>query len=564
KKYVRDVKTSTDALLSIINDILDLFKLSSGKMPLVPHDYDFLQFIDVLSAYAGKGSEKKSLEYRFETIGKPPLSLYGDEKRLMKVLKNIISNAVKYTKKGFISFKIIINEDDITFEIRDSGKGIKPDSIESLFNVFEQEENVTGINEHADKTGLDLPIAKKLIALMDGKLNVVSEYGVGSVFTVSIPKIIGDINKLTLKPAKTDLFFAENTRILIVDDNEMNLEVAKGLITSLYGIQCDTALSGTEAVLCAKKNVYDLVFMDHIMPEMSGTETAHRIRDAGGSNRSLPIIALTVNTVIGIKDLLIKEGMNDFLAKPIIIDEMTDILRKWLPKEKRIQKTVMTDEHDFVKEENRVIKAAEMIAALDVKSGLTNVAGKEKVYEKSLKLLSEKIPKMITTMEDALNDNNIGDFTIHVHGLKSSLAVVGANSLSKTAFTLEKAGKEKNMDFCKETLPDFVRQLHDLKKKISAVFDSEAPESDNASGKPKGEREKAVAFLEALKEAAGNYDFETLTGTITQMSEFDFGSKMNSDVVKLKNLSELFNYSGIQTVIDELKTEIQNNPAFFE
>ncbi|MCL2077717.1 MAG: response regulator [Oscillospiraceae bacterium] len=338
KKYISNIKFSADSLFCTINDILDLSDLTSGKMTLSPRDYNFVQLIDGVSSLARFMTESKKLEYKFSIAGELPTCLYGDDARLRRVLINIIGNSVMFTEKGFISFKVIINSDKISFEIRDSGKGIKPERMPNLFDEFNQSEKSDAETRTANTdniTVLGLPISKKLIDLMKGDISVDSQRGIGSVFMVTIPQIPGDKNNLKVKAIDSNMYFSKDTRALVVDDNEINLQMTEGLVSTLYGIKCDIAVSGREALTLAEKNKYDIIFMDRAMPEMDGVKTMKLIRELGGVYANLPIIALTADADTGTREYLIEQGMNDFLAKPIMIDQLGDILQRWIPKEKR-------------------------------------------------------------------------------------------------------------------------------------------------------------------------------------------------------------------------------------
>ncbi|MCL2637276.1 MAG: ATP-binding protein [Oscillospiraceae bacterium] len=559
--YMSDIKLSADSLLKTINDILDISRLSAGKMSLYLHDYNFIQFVDNISAYARFTSENKNLEYNFNVPEKLPQCLFGDSARLKQLLTNLISNAVKFTKKGSVSFSVISRENDILFEIKDTGMGIKPEHAKSLFDPF------SFTLKTSTGAGLGLAIAKSLARLMDGDISFESEYEAGSTFTVIIPKIIGDSGKLQTVTSKASLNFVSDTRILIVDDNEINLNVAKGLVTSLYGIECDTALSGIEALAYIEKNKYDLIFMDHMMPEMDGIQTTKRIREKNEAYATVPVVALTANTAIDAKDILIRAGMNDLLAKPIIIEEMSNILQKWLASKKcapEINSENLQIDDDllsFMEKGGRIITAAMSIPELDVNAGLSAVAFKEDFYESSLKLLFAKIPKIIIILEKCFEDNNLSEFALHINGLKGSLSAVGAVSLSAIAETLENAGRENDYKLCENMLPEFTDSLRKLEGQLASVF---AEQTTAQAVKKAGTRAALDEFLQSLKEAVENYNYELLINSITEMTKLDFGIEINSDTARIKILADNFDYDGITQAINELKYELEKNPELFK
>ncbi|MDR2532726.1 MAG: response regulator [Oscillospiraceae bacterium] len=565
KKFINDIQISSESLLRMINDILDLSELSNGKLTLSQHNYNFIRLVDGVNSFARFAAEKKGLGYKHDITGKLPQYLYGDDARLKQILFNITGNAAKFTDTGSVSFNVIINEDTVVFEVKDTGRGIKPELTDGLFNVFGQagELNTGSPYDANADIGMGLPISKKLTDLMNGKISVAGEYGKGSVFTVTVPKIVGDKNKLQMKTVSSGGSYSKDTRILIVDDNEINLEVAKGLITSFHDIECDVALSGKEALSLIETNKYDLVFMDYMMPEMDGIETTRRLREMGGTRREIPVIALSANATAETKDMLIKAGMNDFLSKPVMIDQMNVVLQKWLPKEKRVQKNESDKDSDnllgFMEKGGRVITAVIGVSELDLNAGLSNVAFREDVYENSLKLLLNKIPKITETMENCLKEGNISDFTSHMHGMRGSLSALGAATLSALADDLESAGKKNNVNFCIEAFPNFTERLNKLAEQLALIF------ANAASGEKKsGSRTILDECLNTITVAMESYNYDLMADTVSRVTGLDFGMKINSDTDKIKIFAENFDYDGILHTINELKSELENNPALFE
>jgi signal transduction histidine kinase/ActR/RegA family two-component response regulator len=327
KNYVNDIKTAGTALLSIINDILDLSKLELGKMKLTEVDFSLKSLMNSVITMAKFLSGDKALTIDCKMEGDLPQYLKGDDVRLRQVLLNIIGNAIKFTAKGSVTLTVKADSKNIVFEITDTGIGIKSKDLPFLFEPFKQLD--TAKNRHIKGTGLGLSISKYLIELMDGKIEADSVYGEGSLFRISIPKIEGN------KPApssltKENLNFGGTVQALVVDDNELNLTVASGLLR-IHGIKCDKASSGKRALEMVGETKYQLIFMDQMMPEMDGLETTALIRAKGGRLTDIPIIALTANAMSGARESLMAAGMNDFLAKPIQRQELSEILAKWVP-----------------------------------------------------------------------------------------------------------------------------------------------------------------------------------------------------------------------------------------
>jgi CheY-like chemotaxis protein len=255
------------------------------------------------------------------------LYLFGDDVRLRQVLLNIIGNAIKFTQNGQVTLRVKDLGAKLSFEIIDTGIGIKKEDLPYLFQPFKQVD--TSKNRHIKGTGLGLSVSKYLVELMRGDIDVFSVYGSGSTFRITIPKVMGE-KPAPIKKSRSNLNFGGSVAVLVVDDNELNLTVAAGLLR-IHGIKADKAISGRQALDMLTTNEYQLIFMDQMMPEMDGLETTANIRAMGGRLSILPIIALTANAMVGAKETLIAGGMNDFLTKPIQRDELSAILAKWVP-----------------------------------------------------------------------------------------------------------------------------------------------------------------------------------------------------------------------------------------
>lgn len=340
------IKSSADGLLSIINDILDFSKIEAGKIEIIPEEYNTLSLFNDVKVMASARNVEKQLKINYEYRNDLPRVLYGDCVRIKQVMVNLVTNAIKYTDKGnvIIRWDVVTNESDdnvmeaeLRFEVEDSGQGIKPEDIKKLFNSFSQVNQEQ--NHHKEGTGLGLNISKQLIELMGGTIGVNSEYGKGSTFYFSVPQqIIDNTSAGTIEEFEYSFdnnddikeFRAEGKKALIVDDNEINLMVEQALLEP-FGMDVSTAISGKIAIEMLKNETFDIIFMDHFMPEMDGVETMKVIRTLEGNpNQHAPIIALTADAVEGVKEEMIKEGMDDFLSKPIDLKKTIDVLKKYI------------------------------------------------------------------------------------------------------------------------------------------------------------------------------------------------------------------------------------------
>lgn len=335
REHVKNIRRSSGILLNIINDILDISKLEAGKLALVNVNYNFMQTIDHVSSMLRVMAANKGLEYKLVKSGSLNICLYGDDIRLRQILINILSNAVKFTEHGSVEFGINITDTDVIFEIKDTGIGMRPEVLDEIFEPFSQ----TDIHRNRKilGTGLGLPICKSLAELMHGSIKVTSVYGQGSTFTVSIPKVLGDADMLEKEKVHEDSIYAPTAKVLVVDDVDMNLYVAEALLEE-YGIHAVTASSGAEAIELVKQTDFDIVFMDHMMPEMNGIEATKLIRELGAKYKALPIVALTANAVIEARTSFEEAGMDDFLSKPIEAEKLNLLLKKWIPAEKIIDR----------------------------------------------------------------------------------------------------------------------------------------------------------------------------------------------------------------------------------
>jgi len=549
--FVNDIKVSAHSLLSIINDILDMSKIEAGKLELNPINYDFQSLLDNVHSMFTYVTKKKGLEFKYETEGTMPRYLYGDDIRLKQVLTNICGNAVKYTEKGYVKFKVTATDDKLTFEIKDSGMGMRKEDLPKLFNTFQRIE--TEQNRTIVGTGLGLSISKTFVEMMGGSIMVDSEYEQGSVFIIMIPIVPG--KKEEVKSNKGLLeghtLVAPDAKILVVDDNEFNIRVAEGLL-GLFKINAHTASSGKEAIDMVQKNEYDLVFMDHMMPEMDGVEATGIIRKLGGNFKNMPIIALTANAVQGAKEMFLSSGFDGFISKPIDIQEMYKILKEWLPIEKIEIKKEKTIEEDHAKEtESEFLSELYKIDEIDVEIGLKRVSGMENMYRETIELFNEKLVPECIGMYDKLNYGDISGFAISIHAMKSALSTIGAMSLSETALRLETAAKGNDFDFCVQRFPVFRNKLLKLNNDLTAVIQEHA---ETNKKKMSGDTGFLNEQIEKALEAASDFDSDGGLKAINDLLIFDFGEQNNALLEKAALAFKEFNYDGVTEQLNKLKT----------
>ena len=345
RSYATDIESSGRMLLSLINDILDFSKIESGRMEIVPVEYDVYKLINNCYYMICGRAREKNLELIFENDPDMPGYLYGDEIRIQQIVVNLLTNAVKYTDKGEVTLTLCcerIDSDSLLLKIavKDTGSGIRKEDQARLFDSFKRIEE--GKNRNVEGAGLGLAITKQLVELMDGSLQVESIYELGSVFSVSIPqKIVSDepMGEFVARHVSDNIMnekgqrklWAPHGRILVVDDMAMNLKVITGLLRG-SGLQVDTAGSGRECLEMIKNNVYHIIFMDHMMPEMDGIETLHQIQACKDNpNSQTAVIMLTANAIAGVKEEYLADGFCDYLSKPFRGSELEQMIIKYLP-----------------------------------------------------------------------------------------------------------------------------------------------------------------------------------------------------------------------------------------
>ena len=354
RKHAMDIRSAARTLLSIINDILDLSKIESGKMELVPVEYDFASVLNDIVNMTMNKARDKGLSYDLNVNPAIPSLFCGDEIRVRQIILNIVNNAIKYTEKGGVKIDVdfVGETSKLIVKVADTGMGIRREDMDKLFSSFQRLDETR--NRNIEGTGLGLNITRQLVLMMGGNIAVESEYGKGSVFTVDlVQKVvdstpIGDYTKrlersqLEAEEFKAKLF-APNAKVLIVDDNEMNLEVITGLMGDTK-IRTKVAVSGYDCIEMLKKEKYDLVLLDQMMPGLSGTQTLEQIRKEHIADET-PVIALTADAIIGARETYLKEGFNDYLSKPVMYEDLENILIKYLDKSLIVSETAEEIKH---------------------------------------------------------------------------------------------------------------------------------------------------------------------------------------------------------------------------
>jgi signal transduction histidine kinase/CheY-like chemotaxis protein/HPt (histidine-containing phosphotransfer) domain-containing protein len=507
------IYNSGDLLLGIINDILDLSKIEAGRLELITSQYDVASLIHDTVKLNILRCETKPIEFKLIVSEKMPSVLNGDELRIKQILNNLLSNAFKYTQEGRVEFELFAEPQEnssaviIVFRVDDTGQGMTDEQVKKLgdkFTRFNME-----ANRKTEGTGLGMNITMNLIQMMKGSIDIDSTPGLGSTFTVRLPQekindeVIGKetaenlmklnlINTTSARKVQITKDYMPYGRVLVVDDVETNIYVARGLM-SPYGISVDTALSGFEAVDKIREGKsYDIIFMDHMMPRMDGIEATKIIRALGYNE---PIVALTANALTGQAEIFLNNGFDDFISKPIDIRQLNNVLNKLIRDKQPLE--VLEEAN---RQKNNLYAGGKHNIAVDLqlaeyflRDAKKAVNALNKIYENNCRR-TEDIPT----------------FIINVHALKSALANVGESELSNEALKLEQIGRDKNIDLILSSIPAFIENLNKVIEKLSPAEEDLSEDVDLAFLKEK---------LDTILNACASYDKKTAKEALLELKK---------------------------------------------
>jgi len=548
--------TSCNLLLGIINDILDFSKIEAGKLDIIPAEYKTASMINDSVHLNMMRIGSKPIEFELNISEDVPANIIGDELRIKQIMNNLLSNAFKYTERGkviltvaseFAAEKKTANGQEITLliSVRDTGHGMTKEQLSKLFDEYTRFHQQTSAS--VEGTGLGLAITRRLVSLMGGEVAVESEEGKGSLFSLRLPQIAAGAEVLGNEIAEnlrqfrmnymTQKKWAQITRdpmpygnVLVVDDVETNIYVAIGLMR-LYRLQIDTAMRGQEAIDKVKEGkVYDIIFMDHMMPEMDGIEAVKRIRSLG---YTAPIVALTANAVAGQSDIFLNSGFDDFISKPIDIRQLDVVLNK-LVRDKQPHEVIMAARKQYSvtskvslqgsgggaensdRQKSNILE--NKIDGLDIEKGLQRYEYDEDFYIKVLRTYMLSVRSMLDIIE-GVNKDNLSGYRINVHGLKSTSLDICAKKIGENASLLEEAAKNTDMNYINENNPVFLKTIKKLADDIEGLLlklDSENP-------KPLKESPDKEALFKLLA-ACREYDMDGADNTIEELEKYQYES----------------------------------------
>lgn len=450
RKYAEDVKDSSVALLGIINEILDSSKVESGIVEIVDADYEIGSLLNDLYNMISIRAKEKGLKLIFDIAPNIPREYCGDDRRIRQILLNLLTNAVKYTDKGSVTLKLDCSVDGDTavmhYCVKDTGIGIKQEDIGQIYDAFQRFD--ISRNRNVEGTGLGMNIVQQFLKLMGSELRIQSEYEKGTEFAFDVvQKVVnkealgdmkGKLHRVAESEAYSSKYTAPKAKLLVVDDNLMNRKVVRGLLKQ-SGMQIYEAASGRECLQLLREYSFDLIFLDHMMPEMDGIETFHKMQEEG-LGEGIPIIMLTANAIVGSKERYLKEGFHDFLSKPIIPEKLDKIIMQFLPEELLQINGAMEGEEEAQKEESEMDVLRNKFPEIDFEKGLENCGGEEEFY---LEIFNDYIHLPIKAeLEEFMAKKDYKNYCVAIHGFKSNSYAVGAKELGDLAFEMEKMTRE--------------------------------------------------------------------------------------------------------------------------
>ena len=555
QEMLEKIHTSGITILSIVNDILDISKVESGKFEINLVEYDTPSFINDTVTLNIVRIEEKPIEFKLIVDEKLPVKLYGDDLRLKQVFNNLLSNAFKYTNSGTVEWRLSYETEGdkvwLVSSIQDSGIGIKPEDIQKLFTSYNQVDVKT--NRKVEGTGLGLVITKRLVEMMGGSINVESSYGKGTTFNVRLLQTLVSDTPIGQEVAEHLMGFrytlskrAKNAKILrvnlsyahvlVVDDVATNLDVAKGMMKP-YGMKVDCVFSGLQAIkkIQTESPRYNAIFMDHMMPEMDGIEATRVIREEIGTDyaKNIPIIALTANALVGNEELFLKNGFQAFISKPIDMLKLDSVLRRFV-RDKDLEKENLAQENDR-SHDNRddfdrrqlpedrsgedTLLRGTPIAGLNLQKGLERFNNDEETIIGVLRSFATNTYPLLADLHKYLAAENLEEYAIIVHGIKGSSYGVFAEEVGRAAEMLETLAKAGDMDAVKVKHEPFVSLtkalLGDIERALAAI--------DATGCKPVAALPDS-ALLQELRKACEVFDMDRVDKAITKLESFQYES----------------------------------------
>ncbi|MCR5594827.1 MAG: response regulator [Lachnospiraceae bacterium] len=581
--FAMDIRSSGNSLLSLINDILDFSKIEAGKMEIVPVTYDFSSMLNDMINIVGYRAMTKGLSIETDVDPTMPHLLYGDEVRIKQIITNILTNAVKYTDDGYVNLTVDHRQVDdyqidMIVKVTDTGQGIRPEDIEKLYMPFERLETVK--NRNVEGSGLGLPLTRTLLELMGSSLEIESEYGIGSTFSFVLRQEvenwepIGSLDEAFKRvknaaPEKRTYFKAPAARILTVDDIPINIKVFQSLLKRTE-ILIDTASSGMESLAMMRKVKYDVIFMDHMMPEMDGVETLERMKgDRFNVNRFVtPVIALTANAVSGARELYMEKGFEDYLTKPIDSLKLEAILLKYLdpslvtileeePEDTDVIDTTSNKTAVELTEtstgngekEDEIISKLRLIEDIDVDAGIETSGGAD-IFEDVVRDYSETVGQYSDRIENFYIERDVDNYRIQVHALKSISRLAGALKISELARELEAAADAGNLEFIQANTVSLLCSYRKLGSRLSEIF-GEPGKAEVMDDRPLIDTDMLKDAYATMREAVASFDYDLIESVMSELENYAITEEYKDSYERIKTLIAEVNFDDLAVVLDE-------------
>lgn len=558
--YSENIQTAGRTLLGLVNDILDFSKIESGKMEIIPADYDLASALNDLVNMVQTRADAKGLALALEFDAGVPRWLRGDEVRVKQVITNLLTNAVKYTERGTVTFrigyeKIADSPDDalIKVAVQDTGIGIKEEDLKKLFSEFDRIEEKR--NRNIEGTGLGLSIAKNLLDMMGSSLHVVSEYGQGSTFGFAVKQRVVDWAPLgdfmALRRARMqahreyrERFTAPSALVLVVDDNPMNLKVFKSLLKKTQ-VRIDMAASGGEGIRLTHEKKYDMIFLDHMMPGKDGIETLRELREESNNpNLHTPAICLTANAISGARERYMAMGFDDYLTKPIDSGKLEAMLMECLPPEK-IEKVADAAPAPAAADASLPPAVAALgESQIDVAAGIKN-SGAVAAYLPLLKIFYDTMDETAATLNRLYDEQDVKGYVIKVHALKSSARIIGATRFGEEAQKLEDAGKREDFAYIRAHHPEFMGRYRQFKGPLARALGADAA----PAAKPEAAPEMLAAAYAEIRAAAEDMDSDRLESVVQEMAEFQAPAPEAELWARLQEAAGRYDYEALTALL---------------
>ncbi len=565
-EYACDIKTAAHNLLALINDILDLSKVEAGKMELVPVKYhvkslvgEVLSMMDIVASQHGLMVES---EYDMSI----PCCYLGDEGRIKQILVNLLNNALKFTKKGYVKISVsgmqgeTEDTERLIFRVEDTGCGIRKEDQKRIFENFKQLD--FKVSRSAEGTGLGLSITKRLAELMQGTIKVESVYGEGSVFTVEILQEIADARPLSEVPEQDvrreeplEPFTVKDYKVLVVDDNLINRKVARSFLQT-YELEITEAENGMEAIELVKGTRFQIIFMDHMMPGMDGIEAMQRIRNDCGENGRLPVvIALTANAMTGIRETFLASGFQDFITKPLDRRAMHMLLLKWIPEENRRAGGSWISNLQLNNDMFRKV----IIEGIDTDEVAEHYNGSMEEYHELLTLYCLDGKRKLKVLRELLEEQNYEGYGIEVHALKSASANVGAMRLSFRAKEQEKAVNRGDMAFVDSRMSVLLAEYEEQLEHIQSYLEENRKEESMAVQKQKKEieKEELVQTVESALESLEDFQAKECARKIEEILECRLEADVKAVLEKIEEQLKLYEDDKAEQMLRELLEQMK-------